>query len=171
MFSIALSTYVVSSTHNSLKNKQGLPVFNQIVSWMTLASSSALPLLSPTLLFQRLFSILLSLMATYLLLSTGYEALFPLVLSGLMLVWIQMEQEALQHYGLSLRSKVRAPDSYISLNYQKHLLFPLGAINVLSDFHRARLCVFFFGAWEASNSCLMKWECDLVEDVSHQSYF
>ncbi|XP_040522024.1 GPI ethanolamine phosphate transferase 1 isoform X1 [Gallus gallus] len=106
MFSIALSTYVVSSTHNSLKNKQGLPVFNQIVSWMTLASSSALPLLSPTLLFQRLFSILLSLMATYLLLSTGYEALFPLVLSGLMLVWIQMEQEALQHYGLSLRSKL-----------------------------------------------------------------
>lgn len=100
-----------------------------------------------------------------------YEALFPLVLSGLMLVWIQMEQEALQHYGLSLRSKVRAPDSYISLNYQKHLLFPLGAIDVLSDIHRARLCVFFFGAWEASNSCLMKWECDLVEDVSHQSYF
>uniref|UniRef100_A0A803XRC5 GPI ethanolamine phosphate transferase 1 n=1 Tax=Meleagris gallopavo TaxID=9103 RepID=A0A803XRC5_MELGA len=106
MFSIALSTYVVSSTHNSLKNKQGLPVFNQIISWTTLASSSALPLLSPTLLFQRLFSILLSLMATYLLLSTGYEALFPLVLSGLMLVWIQMEQEALQHYGLSLKPKV-----------------------------------------------------------------
>uniref|UniRef100_A0A803XKJ2 GPI ethanolamine phosphate transferase 1 n=1 Tax=Meleagris gallopavo TaxID=9103 RepID=A0A803XKJ2_MELGA len=106
MFSIALSTYVVSSTHNSLKNKQGLPVFNQIISWTTLASSSALPLLSPTLLFQRLFSILLSLMATYLLLSTGYEALFPLVLSGLMLVWIQMEQEALQHYGLSLKPKL-----------------------------------------------------------------
>uniref|UniRef100_A0A8C2TY06 GPI ethanolamine phosphate transferase 1 n=1 Tax=Coturnix japonica TaxID=93934 RepID=A0A8C2TY06_COTJA len=106
MFSIALSTYVVSSTHNSLKNKQGLPIFNQIISWMTLAFSSALPLLSPTLLFQRLFSILLSLMATYLLLSTGYEALFPLVLSGLLLAWIQMEQEALQHYGLSLKPKV-----------------------------------------------------------------
>lgn len=40
------------------------------------ASSSALPLLSPTLLFQRLFSILLSLMATYLLLSTGYFLLY-----------------------------------------------------------------------------------------------
>uniref|UniRef100_A0A8C2U2Y8 GPI ethanolamine phosphate transferase 1 n=1 Tax=Coturnix japonica TaxID=93934 RepID=A0A8C2U2Y8_COTJA len=106
MFSIALSTYVVSSTHNSLKNKQGLPIFNQIISWMTLAFSSALPLLSPTLLFQRLFSILLSLMATYLLLSTGYEALFPLVLSGLLLAWIQMEQEALQHYGLSLKPKL-----------------------------------------------------------------
>eukprot|EP00075_Anas_platyrhynchos_P030612 XP_027319865.1 GPI ethanolamine phosphate transferase 1 [Anas platyrhynchos] len=82
MLSIALSTYVVSNTHNSLKNKQGLPVFNQIISWTTLVSSSVLPLLSPTFLFQRLFSILLSLMATYLLLSTGYFflTLFALIL-------------------------------------------------------------------------------------------
>uniref|UniRef100_A0A663MUY2 GPI ethanolamine phosphate transferase 1 n=1 Tax=Athene cunicularia TaxID=194338 RepID=A0A663MUY2_ATHCN len=35
-----------------------------------------------------------------------YEALFPLVLSGLMFVWISMEQEALQHYGLSLKPKL-----------------------------------------------------------------
>ncbi|KAM6349928.1 GPI ethanolamine phosphate transferase 1 isoform 2-T2 [Podargus strigoides] len=108
MLSIVLSTYVVSSTHDSLKNKQGLPVLNQIISWMTLVSSSVLPLLSPTFLFQRLFSILLSMMSTYLLLSTGYEALFPLVLSGLMFVWISMEHEALQHYGLSLRPKLVA---------------------------------------------------------------
>ncbi|NXP09445.1 PIGN transferase, partial [Thinocorus orbignyianus] len=106
VLSIALSTYVVSSTHDSLKNKQGLPVLNQIISWMTLVSSLVLPLLSPTFLFQRLFSILLSLMSTYLLLSTGYEALFPLVLSGVMFVWINMEQEALQHYGLSLKQKL-----------------------------------------------------------------
>ncbi|XP_065523599.1 GPI ethanolamine phosphate transferase 1 [Lathamus discolor] len=106
MLSVALSTYVVSSTHDSLKNKQGLPLLNQIISWMTLVSSSVLPLLSSTFLFQRLFSILLSLMSTYLLLSTGYEALFPLVLSGLMFVWINMEQEALQHYGLSLKPKL-----------------------------------------------------------------
>lgn len=44
-----------------------------------------------------------------------YEALFPLVLSGLMFVWINMEQEALQHYGLSFKPKVIAPDSYIRL--------------------------------------------------------
>uniref|UniRef100_A0A8B9F7Q4 GPI ethanolamine phosphate transferase 1 n=1 Tax=Amazona collaria TaxID=241587 RepID=A0A8B9F7Q4_9PSIT len=106
MLSIALSTYVVSSTHDSLKNKQGLPLLNQIISWMTLVSSSVLPLLSSTFLIQRLFSILLSLMSTYLLLSTGYEALFPLVLSGLMFVWINMEQEALQRYGLSLKPKL-----------------------------------------------------------------
>ncbi|NXU74904.1 PIGN transferase, partial [Oreotrochilus melanogaster] len=106
MLIIALSTYVVYSTHDSLKNKKGLPVLNQIISWMTLVSSSMLPFLSSTLLFQRLFSILLSMMSTYLLLSTGYEALFPLVLSGLLFVWINMEQEALQHYGLSLKPKL-----------------------------------------------------------------
>ncbi|KAM9304308.1 GPI ethanolamine phosphate transferase 1 isoform 6-T6 [Morus bassanus] len=35
-----------------------------------------------------------------------YEALFPLVLSGLMFAWINMEQEALQHYGLSHKPKL-----------------------------------------------------------------
>uniref|UniRef100_A0A674IN45 GPI ethanolamine phosphate transferase 1 n=1 Tax=Terrapene triunguis TaxID=2587831 RepID=A0A674IN45_9SAUR len=106
MLSIALSTYVVNSTHSSLQHKQGLPVINQIISWTTLASSLFVPLLSPTFFFQRLLSILLSLMSPYLLLSTGYEALFPLVLSGLMFSWIYMEKEALQHYGDSLKPKL-----------------------------------------------------------------
>lgn len=44
-----------------------------------------------------------------------YEALFPLALFGLMFVWINMEQEALQHYGLSLKPKVTALDRYINL--------------------------------------------------------
>ncbi|XP_044859583.1 GPI ethanolamine phosphate transferase 1 isoform X2 [Mauremys mutica] len=106
MLSIALSTYVVNSTHSSLHHKQGLPVINQIISWTTLASSLFVPLLSPTFFFQRLLSILLSLMSPYLLLSTGYEALFPLVLSGLMFSWIYMEKEVLQHYGDSLKPKL-----------------------------------------------------------------
>ncbi|KAG6924670.1 phosphatidylinositol glycan anchor biosynthesis class N, partial [Chelydra serpentina] len=106
MLSIALSTYVVNSTHSSLQHKQGLPVINQIISWTTLASSLFVPLLSPTFFFQRLLSILLSLMSSYLLLSTGYEALFPLALSGLMFAWIYMEKEALQHYGDSLKTKL-----------------------------------------------------------------
>ncbi|XP_038381801.1 GPI ethanolamine phosphate transferase 1 isoform X1 [Canis lupus baileyi] len=105
MLSIALSMYVVYSTHHSLLKKQGLPFLNQIISWIILASSFVLPLLSPTSLFERLFSILLSWMSAYLLLSTGYEALFPLVLSCLMFVWIQMEQETLQQSGVSYRQK------------------------------------------------------------------
>lgn len=45
-------------------------------------------------------------MSTYLLLSTGYEALFPLVLSCLMFVWIQVEQETLQQPGVSCKQKL-----------------------------------------------------------------
>ncbi|XP_053099818.1 GPI ethanolamine phosphate transferase 1 [Hemicordylus capensis] len=108
LLSLALSAYIVNNTHSSLQSKQGLPVLNQIISWTTLASSLIVPLLSPTLLFLRLLSILLSLMSTYLLLSTGYEAIFPLALALLMLVWINMEQEAVQRYGVSLMPKLAA---------------------------------------------------------------
>ncbi|XP_032728188.1 GPI ethanolamine phosphate transferase 1 [Lontra canadensis] len=106
MLSIVLSMYVVYTTHDSLLKKQGLPLFNQIISWITLASSFVLPLLSPTSIFERLFSILLSSMSAYLLLSTGYEALFPLVLSCLMFVWIQVEQETLRQPSVSYKQKV-----------------------------------------------------------------
>ncbi|XP_006892790.1 PREDICTED: GPI ethanolamine phosphate transferase 1-like [Elephantulus edwardii] len=106
MLSTALSMLVVSSTHHSLLRKEGLPLRNQVVSWTVLASSLVVPLLSPSVLLQRLLNILLSLMPTYLLLSTGYEALFPLALSCLMLVWIQMEQEALRQSGVSCTQKL-----------------------------------------------------------------
>lgn len=106
MLSIVLSMCVVYSTHNSLLRKQGLPLINQIVSWIILASSFVLPLLSPTVLPERLVSILLSSMSSYLLLSTGYEALFPLVLSCVMFVWIHMEQETLQQCGVACKQKV-----------------------------------------------------------------
>ncbi|KAL2085921.1 hypothetical protein ACEWY4_019241 [Coilia grayii] len=98
---VGLCAYVLTSTHASLQQKQGLPLFNQLVSWTTLVVSFFVPLLSSTRLFQRLMSILLSLVSTYLLLSTGYEALFPPVLSWLMFVWINMEQEAMSAGTLS----------------------------------------------------------------------
>uniref|UniRef100_A0A8C0AE66 GPI ethanolamine phosphate transferase 1 n=1 Tax=Bos mutus grunniens TaxID=30521 RepID=A0A8C0AE66_BOSMU len=106
MLSVVFSMCVVYGTHHSLLKKQGLPLLNQIVSWTILASSFVMPLLSPPVLFDRLFSILVSSMSTYLLLSTGYEALFPLVLSCLMFVWIHMEQETLQHSVVSCKQKV-----------------------------------------------------------------
>uniref|UniRef100_A0A8C5Q3Q7 GPI ethanolamine phosphate transferase 1 n=1 Tax=Leptobrachium leishanense TaxID=445787 RepID=A0A8C5Q3Q7_9ANUR len=110
MLSLAASTYIVSTTHASLAVKEGVPLINHIVSWFTLASALVVPLLSATLLFQRLRCIFFSFMSTYLLLSTGYEALFPLVLSCLMFVWIFMEQETLVKNGLSGRRKLNSID-------------------------------------------------------------
>ncbi|XP_078395767.1 GPI ethanolamine phosphate transferase 1 [Cetorhinus maximus] len=99
--SIVLSIYIVNTTHSSLAVKHGLPLISQVISWITLASSLLMPLLSSTFLFQRLLSINLSLMSTYLLLSTGYEALFPLVLSCLVFIWINLEQETIQFHSIS----------------------------------------------------------------------
>lgn len=137
MLSILLSMYVVYSTHSSLLKKQGLPLMNQIVSWAILASSLVVPLLSSPVLFERLVSILLSLMSTYLLLSTGYEALFPLVLSCLMFIWIHMEKETLQQSSVCCEQKLTS----IQFSYNtdiiqfRHLC--------LDDIRRAFFLVFF----------------------------
>ncbi|XP_037066912.1 GPI ethanolamine phosphate transferase 1 isoform X2 [Peromyscus leucopus] len=101
------------------------------------ASSLGVPLLSPTTLLPRLSSILLSLMSTYLLLSTGYEALFPLVLSCLMFVWIHIEQETLQQPGVSCKQKL----SSIQFTYNTDIT-QFRLLN-LDDIRRAFFLVFF----------------------------
>ncbi|XP_075069043.1 GPI ethanolamine phosphate transferase 1 [Mixophyes fleayi] len=110
MVSLVVSMYIVNLTHSSLATKQGLPVLNQVFSWAILAFSLVVPLLSATFLFQRLLSIFLSFMSSYLLLSTGYEALFPVALSCLMFVWIFIEQENLVKHGLSFKQKLNSID-------------------------------------------------------------
>ncbi|KAK7811917.1 hypothetical protein U0070_006970, partial [Myodes glareolus] len=137
MLSTMFSMYVVYNTHHSLLKKEGLPLMNQIVSWATLASSLVVPFLSSTALFQRLSSILLSLMPTYLLLSTGYEALFPLVLSCLMFVWIHMEQETLQQPGVSCKQKLGSIQFTCNTDIAQ-----LRLLN-LDDIRRAFFLVFF----------------------------
>ncbi|XP_043921116.1 GPI ethanolamine phosphate transferase 1 isoform X2 [Protopterus annectens] len=137
MLCVALSTYILNSTHSSLELKQGLPLANQLISWGILASSFVVPLLSETLLFQRLLSIFLSLMSTYLLVSTGYEAFFPLVLSCLMFVWIVVEQETLSHHGSSPVQKLVTFDFSCALDITqlRHLQ--------LDDIRRSFFFIFF----------------------------
>ncbi|XP_059977057.1 GPI ethanolamine phosphate transferase 1 isoform X5 [Lagenorhynchus albirostris] len=137
MLSTVLSICVVYGTHNSLLKKQGLPLINQVVSWIILASSFVMPLLSPLILFDRLFSILVSSMSTYLLLSTGYEALFPLVLSCLMFVWIHMEQETLPQSVVFCKQKV----SSIQFTYNTDITQFRDLY--LDDIRRAFFLVFF----------------------------
>uniref|UniRef100_A0A8C9CXI9 GPI ethanolamine phosphate transferase 1 n=1 Tax=Phocoena sinus TaxID=42100 RepID=A0A8C9CXI9_PHOSS len=137
MLSTVLSMCVVYGTHNSLLKKQGLPLINQVVSWIILASSFVMPLLSPLILFDRLFSILVSSMSTYLLLSTGYEALFPLVLSCLMFVWIHMEQETLPQSVVFCKQKV----SSIQFTYNTDITQFRDLY--LDDIRRAFFLVFF----------------------------
>uniref|UniRef100_G1PUC4 GPI ethanolamine phosphate transferase 1 n=1 Tax=Myotis lucifugus TaxID=59463 RepID=G1PUC4_MYOLU len=137
MLSTVLSMWAVYSTHNSLLKKQGLPLINQVVSWIILASSFVVPLLSPRNLLERLFSILVSSMSAYLLLSRGYEALFPLVLSCLMFVWIHMEQETLQQSDVSCKQKVT------SIHFSYNTDITQFRQLCLDDIRRAFFLVFF----------------------------
>uniref|UniRef100_A0A665X150 GPI ethanolamine phosphate transferase 1 n=1 Tax=Echeneis naucrates TaxID=173247 RepID=A0A665X150_ECHNA len=137
MLHVAMCAYVPSLTHSSLQQKQGLPLFNQIISWATLASSMLVPLVSSTRIFHRLLSILLSLTATYLLLSTGSEALFPPVLSWLMFVWINIEQEAMLAQGLSGRQELSSIDFSANIDIAKIRQLKL------DDIRRSYFFVFF----------------------------
>ncbi|XP_034080836.1 GPI ethanolamine phosphate transferase 1 [Gymnodraco acuticeps] len=137
MLHVAVCAYVPSLTHSSLQQKQGLPLLNQIISWTTLASSMLVPLLSSTRIFHRLLSIFLSLTATYLLLSTGSEALFPPVLSWLMFVWINIEQEAMLAQGVSGRQELSTIDFSANIDITKIRQLKL------DDIRRSYFFVFF----------------------------
>ncbi|XP_023272592.1 GPI ethanolamine phosphate transferase 1 [Seriola lalandi dorsalis] len=137
MLHVAVCAYVPSLTHSSLQQKQGLPLVNQIISWTTLGSSMLVPLLSSTRLFHRLLSIFLSLTATYLLLSTGSEALFPPVLSWLMFVWINIEQEAMLAQGVSGRQELSTIDFSANIDIAKIRQLKL------DDIRRSYFFVFF----------------------------
>uniref|UniRef100_A0A8C6MIT4 GPI ethanolamine phosphate transferase 1 n=1 Tax=Nothobranchius furzeri TaxID=105023 RepID=A0A8C6MIT4_NOTFU len=119
MLLVAVCSFVPLLTHSSLLQKRGLPLLNQIISWSTLASSILVPLLSSTRIFYRLFSIFLSLTSTYLLLSTGSEALFPPVLSWLMFAWINIEQEALLTQGVPGRQELSTIDFSANIDITK----------------------------------------------------
>ncbi|XP_041669606.1 GPI ethanolamine phosphate transferase 1 [Cheilinus undulatus] len=137
MVHVSVCTYVPSLTHSSLQQKQGLPLLNQIISWTTLASSLLVPLLSSTRIFHRLLSIFLSLTATYLLLSTGSEALFPPVLSWLMFVWINIEQEAMMAQGVTGRQELSTIDFSANIDITKIRQLKL------DDIRRSYFFVFF----------------------------
>lgn len=137
MIHVTVCAFIPSLTHSSLQQKQGLPLLSQIISWTTLGSSILIPLLSSTRLFHRLLSVLLSLTATYLLLSTGSEALFPPALSWLMFVWINIEQEALLAQGVSGRQELSTIDFAANIDITKIRQLKL------DDIRRSYFFVFF----------------------------
>ncbi|XP_077410773.1 GPI ethanolamine phosphate transferase 1-like isoform X1 [Vanacampus margaritifer] len=137
MLQMAVCSYVPYLTHSSLQQKQGLPLLSQIISWLTLASSIVVPLMSSTRLFHRLLSVFLSLTATYFLLSNGAEALFPPVLSWLMFAWINIEQEAMIAEGISGRHELSTIDFSANIDISKIRQLKL------DDIRRSYFFVFF----------------------------
>ena len=77
----------------NLSLKRGVPKANRIFSWSTIVFCVVLPTLVTDGLALRLLSTTTSLMSVYLLLSTSYEALFFLVLSSTMALWLTLEHQ------------------------------------------------------------------------------
>ncbi|KAL5022630.1 hypothetical protein ScPMuIL_001785 [Solemya velum] len=90
---VLVATVIVRHTSYSIGAKLGLPVVNQLISWAILVTSFSLPVLCSTAVNERMLSIGLAVIPPYILLSTTYEALFVVVLCGLLFFWHQMELE------------------------------------------------------------------------------
>ncbi|XP_004703176.1 GPI ethanolamine phosphate transferase 1-like [Echinops telfairi] len=120
VLSTVLAMLVVSGTHSSLLRKQGLPLANQMVSWAILGPTG-----------------MLSVLGTVLAMPVVYEALFPLVLSCLMFVWIHLEQETLQQSGISCKQKLTTIEFSYNMDISQFRQL------YLDDLRRAFFLVFF----------------------------
>ncbi|KAF9336058.1 Glycosyl phosphatidyl inositol anchor synthesis [Podila minutissima] len=94
---IALSTVIVNSTVRSLAAHEGLPLVNQVVSWIILGITASIPFVygarSSQHYLLRLVIIYLSFAPTFVLLSTAYEAIFYFFLASTLLSWLVLERK------------------------------------------------------------------------------
>ncbi|KAI8828363.1 Phosphatidylinositolglycan class N-domain-containing protein [Chytriomyces cf. hyalinus JEL632] len=94
---IFLSIVIVNDTSSRLKAKKGLPLLNQVASWLILASCAAIPMMDSVKegqhYLRRLVVIYLSFAPVFILLSISYEALFYFCFSQTLLSWLLMERQ------------------------------------------------------------------------------
>lgn len=92
---VALTIIVTRSSIASLQAKQGLPLGNQVVSWLCLIASMVLPFvhrLAPNHHYlHRLMVIFLAFSPAFVLLTISYEGLFYFTFGTTLLVWVRLE--------------------------------------------------------------------------------
>ena len=93
---ILLAVIITRSSISSIQAKQGLPLGNQIVGWLTLVVSLTLPYLykfypEPDSL-HRLVIIFLTFSPTFVILTISYEGLFYFVFSVVLVTWVRLEK-------------------------------------------------------------------------------
>lgn len=123
--------YNLWSVSSSIRRKEGLPWLNQILSWSILVTSSLFPLLSPTQVLPRLFSIVFAFFPVYLLLSLLQEGLFIICFCVVLFSWIQMEKEV----HIAKEKNLLTADFSSPLSGERHL--------VAEDIRRSVFYIFF----------------------------
>ncbi|KKA26401.1 hypothetical protein TD95_001408 [Thielaviopsis punctulata] len=92
---VVLAMVVTRGSVLSLQAKQGLPLGNQIVGWVTLVTSFMMPSmyrLSPNNHYMhRLLSMFLTCAPTFVILTISYEALFYVAFSLILVTWVRLE--------------------------------------------------------------------------------
>ncbi|KAJ3205205.1 Glycosyl phosphatidyl inositol anchor synthesis [Entophlyctis luteolus] len=94
---IACSLLIVNDTSMRLKRKEGLPLLNQVASWIILVSCGVIPALDMVkeghYFLRRLVVVYLSFAPLFILLSVSYETLFYFSFSQTLLGWLLMERQ------------------------------------------------------------------------------
>lgn len=90
---LILAVIILNHSRYNISLKLGLPILNSIFSWSTLFCCIVLPPMVIDSLVLRLLSTNISLMSVYVLLCTSYEALFFVVLSSAMALWLTLEYQ------------------------------------------------------------------------------
>ncbi|RMZ76680.1 hypothetical protein DV738_g4830, partial [Chaetothyriales sp. CBS 135597] len=99
---IVLTIIVTRSSVASLQAKEGLPLGNQVVGWLSLLSSLILPFLhrlAPNSHYlHRLVVIFLAFSPSFIILTISYEGLFYFAFATTLLTWIRLEQAIYRHH-------------------------------------------------------------------------
>ncbi|KXL44681.1 hypothetical protein M433DRAFT_21127 [Acidomyces richmondensis BFW] len=148
---VALAMIVTWSSVSSLKTKEGLPLGNQIVGWITFVASLVVPFLHVfdprDHYLHRLAVIFLAFGPMFIILTISYEGLFYLAIAVTLLSWVQLEHRI--HQKFSLLPRAQHVDESINplipaLDAAKDREIALQTGNyralTLSD---ARICLFF----------------------------
>ncbi len=91
---LVLSSLVVRSSANSLSQKQGLPLVNQLLAWTSFSASFFFLFIYPFThegILEGLSCVYLSVIPSFILLSLNYEVLFYVALAFHLFVWLLFE--------------------------------------------------------------------------------
>ncbi|KAI8987038.1 GPI ethanolamine phosphate transferase 1 [Pilobolus umbonatus] len=114
LFLIVISTVIVHSTSKSLANREGLPVINQISSWIIIIISSLFPFVyrgpSNEYYLARLLNICFAFGPMMTLLSISYELLFYVCFCSTVLIWLNLEISLYRQSMYSTRRTLRSSD-------------------------------------------------------------
>ncbi len=125
---VLLTILVTRSSVASLQAKQGLPLGNQLLGWLCLMASLALPFVhryAPNSHYlHRLVVIFLAFSPSFVLLTISYEGLFYFFFCGTLLAWVRLEHAIYEHNASSTTSTPTPETSAITSISDNTKVFP-----------------------------------------------